>query len=453
MTLFTETLPPADQPYLVPENWVWVRFGQINTRISKTIDPAKRPDETFELYSVPSFDEQIPEFLTGEEIKSSKQLVVEGDVLLCKINPKINRVWMVGNFSAHKKIASSEWIVITPSHEIYRSYLLWCLQGHDFRNLFTSQVAGVGGSLMRARPKDVVDYPIPVPPLPEQRRIAAKLDALLGKLREARALIDEARESFALRRAAILHQAFSGKLTAAWRAEHSETASRSGELFDADIEETPYDIPETWKWVKLKEIGEIVTGTTPSKKRDDFYGNDFPLFKPTDLNQGYFVYQAQDNLSDLGSHETRILPEKSTMVTCIGATIGKAGFLRRKGSTNQQINSIVPSAHMIPEYVYWGVNSHVFQQSIIENASATTLPILNKSRFGNLAFPLAPFEEQREIVRQLESLLGHETAAAGLLDMDDELDLLEQSILSRAFRGGLGTNDPAEPPVQLQGCV
>ena len=438
-------VPDAEQPYPVPDNWAWVTLDQINQRISKTIDPTKTPDASFELYSVPSFDEQRPECLTGSDIKSSKQRVNEGDVLLCKINPHLNRVWIVGNFSSHQKIASSEWIVITPLEQVLNQYMRRYLQSNDFRNLLTSQVAGIGGSLVRAQPKNVRQYPVPVPPLAEQRRIVATLDSLLGKLRAARDLLDAARDSFALRRAAILHKAFSGQLTAEWRKEHLDLARPEFE----EYQEQPYKLPETWKWVKLKEIGEIVTGTTPSKKRNDFYGNDVPLFKPTDLNQGYFVYEAQDNLSFIGSAETRMLPEKSVMVTCIGATIGKTGFLRVNGATNQQINSVVPNADIVSEYVYFAVNSHVFQQNIKDHSSATTLPILNKTRFGKLPFPLAPIEEQREIVRRLDALLTHEAEAAALLDMDEHLNLLEQSILARAFRGELGTRDPADAPAVI----
>ena len=148
-------VPDAEQPYPVPDNWAWVTLDQINQRISKTIDPTKTPDASFELYSVPSFDEQRPECLTGSDIKSSKQRVNEGDVLLCKINPHLNRVWIVGNFSSHQKIASSEWIVITPLEQVLNQYMRRYLQSNDFRNLLTSQVAGIGGSLVRAQPKNV----------------------------------------------------------------------------------------------------------------------------------------------------------------------------------------------------------------------------------------------------------------------------------------------------------
>ena len=92
------------------------------------------------------------------------------------------------------------------------------------------------------------------------------------------------------------------------------------------------------------------------------------------------------------------------------------------------------------------MQSLIYWTQITDLKRGIAQPGVNANKLSTLIFPLPSLKEQREIVRQLESLLGHETDAAGLLDMDDELDLLEQSILSRAFRGELGTNDPAEPP-------
>ena len=431
MTLFTETLPPADQPYAVPENWVWMTLKQINTRISKTVDPTKRLHETFELYSVPSFDEYIPEFLTGEDIKSSKQAVAEGDILLCKINPRINRVWIVGNFSAHQKIASSEWIVIRTSHVVYNHYLLWCLRGHDFRHLFTSQVAGVGGSLMRARPKDVIDYPIPIPPFPEQRRIASKLDALLGKLREARALIDEARESFALRRAAILHQAFSGKLTAHWRAEHRQSESKKVKLNEVSLT------------IKIGPFGSML-------HKADYITGGIPLINPAHIKGQKITSDldftvSQEKCIELSEYVLAendiIMGRRGEMGRCALITKIEHGWLCGTGSL-----FIRPDKVIHPQYLFYALNSNDVKSYLKASSQGSTMDNLNLKIIKNIEIPLPPLEEQREIVRQLDSLLGHETDAAALLDMDDELDLLEQSILSRAFRGELGTNDPAEPP-------
>lgn len=101
--------------------------------------------------------------------------VAEGDVLLCKINPHLNRVWIVKRRMAQMKLlASSEWIVIR-SNEIMPEYLVLVMQSPYFRELMMSNVSGVGGSLMRAQPTFVKKYMLPIPPIGEQKRIIEKV--------------------------------------------------------------------------------------------------------------------------------------------------------------------------------------------------------------------------------------------------------------------------------------
>ena len=209
-------VPIEEQPYEVPPNWCWVRLKNINTYKGSQLDPSKYSNEEFELYSVPSFDSDYPEVVKGKEIKSSKQIVEINDVLLCKINPRINRVWKVSGHTKNKLIASSEWIIIRNSN-INSDYFMYCLRVQYFRQLMLSSVVGVGGSLTRAQPKNVKNYPIPLPPLPEQQRIVDLIERLYAKLDEAKEKVQTAIDSFELRKAAILHKAFTGELTKAWR--------------------------------------------------------------------------------------------------------------------------------------------------------------------------------------------------------------------------------------------
>src|SRR5215510_12742316 len=95
----------------LPNGWVHVCLEELGMRPTITVDPSKEPAKEWELWSVPSFPAGRPEVLTGAEIGSTKQRVHEGDVLLCKINPRINRVWVVSEAHDLEQIASSEWIV------------------------------------------------------------------------------------------------------------------------------------------------------------------------------------------------------------------------------------------------------------------------------------------------------------------------------------------------------
>ena len=215
------------------------------------------------------------------------------------------------------------------------------------------------------------------------------------------------------------------------------------------IDEVPFELPEGWEWCRLGEIQQVVTGSTPTKKNDEYYGNDYPFYKPTDLDAAYYVMDAQDNLSSLGYEEARKLPEKSILVTCIGATIGKTGLIRREGSCNQQINAILPNSNISPEFSYFVCISSFFQNNIIQNASATTLPILNKSKFEELLFPLPPLAEQHRIVQKVEQLL---TIVDTIEQLQEELKTLikqtKNQVLNYAIAGKLTHQDPNDEPAE-----
>lgn len=153
----------------------YTKLKNVNCYTSENINPSKYPKEVFEMYSVPIYETGHPEYLRGEEIASSKSLVKKNDILLCKINPRINRVWIVQDESDKINIASSEWIVIR-SDEYNPEFLAWYFRSPKFQKLMTSEVTGIGGSLTRAQPKRVAEYPVPVLQVTEQNEIANVLN-------------------------------------------------------------------------------------------------------------------------------------------------------------------------------------------------------------------------------------------------------------------------------------
>lgn len=153
----------------------YTKIKNINEYKSKSINPMKTPDTVFEMYSVPTYGTGHPEYLSGSEIGSNKVEVQKNDVLLCKINPRINRVWVVADESGHQSVASSEWIVVRNS-SYNPEFLAWYFRSPRFRKLMTSEVTGIGGSLTRAQPKAVAEYPVPVMDRGDQDRYAEILN-------------------------------------------------------------------------------------------------------------------------------------------------------------------------------------------------------------------------------------------------------------------------------------
>lgn len=200
-------------------------------------------------------------------------------------------------------------------------------------------------------------------------------------------------------------------------------------------EEQPYEVPENWVWVRLGAIAEIVTGGTPSKKHPEYYGGNFPFYKPSDLDQGRLTYDASEYLSEEGKKVSRIIPKNSTAVCCIGS-IGKCGYLMCEGTTNQQINSAIPKINSLCMYYYLCTEN--FVQNLLSMASATTIAIVNKSKMESCAFPLPPLSEQQRIVERIEELFAKlDEAKERLQEVADSFAVRKAAILHKAFTGEL----------------
>lgn len=200
-------------------------------------------------------------------------------------------------------------------------------------------------------------------------------------------------------------------------------------------EEQPYEVPENWVWVRLGAIAEIVTGGTPSKKHPEYYGGNFPFYKPSDLDQGRLTYDASEYLSEEGKKVSRIIPKNSTAVCCIGS-IGKCGYLMCEGTTNQQINSAIPKINSLCLYYYLCTEN--FVQELLSMASATTIAIVNKSKMESCAFPLPPLSEQQRIFERIEELFAKlDEAKERLQEVADSFAVRKAAILHKAFTGEL----------------
>ena len=419
-------VPESEQPYKVPANWCWVSLQTIDQYQASSIDPSKYPDTLFELYSVPSSADNYPEIVLGCEIGSTKQSVQKGDVLLCKINPRINRVWKVSQYTESALLASSEWIIIRNS-KIVSDYLMHCFRAPYFREYMLSNVSGVGGSLMRAQPKYVKTYPVPVPPLPEQQRIVDRIESLFARLDEAKQKAQDALDSFETRKAAILHKVFTGELTSQWRKEHGVGM-------------------ESWETKKYSEICNIVRGGSPRPAGSpEFYGGNIPFMKVADItrNTGPYVNSTEYTIKEAGLKKTRMVDRNTLLLTNSGATLGVPAICTFKTTFNDGIAAFLglnPDT-LLFHYYFW--TSKTAALRAINKGAAQ--PNLNTDIIGNVEISLPRENEQCEIVRLLDNLLAKEQqakeAAEGVLE---QIDLIKKAILARAFRGELGTNDPGE---------
>ncbi len=444
----------------LPKGWVWTSLGEVTndpqygwtTRASSmgTLHLLRTTDITSGLIdwsSVP-FCEKEP-----ENVK--KYLLEDGDIVISRAG-SVGYSYLVN--SPKRSIFASYLIRFKPL--INRNFLAYFLKSPIYWEAISEKSIGIAMANVNASKLKQIE--VPLPPLAEQQRIVNKIEELFTNLDKGVESLNQAKSKLKIYRQAILKYAMEGKLTEKWREENKEKVEPASVLlekikkennimksyFNEDFHKS--ELPKNWSELRVKDIGEIVTGTTPSKSINEYYGHDCSFFKPKDLNKGYYVKTSEDGLSFKGMEKARILPIKSILVTCIGATIGKTGFTRVEGASNQQINAIIPFENVIPEFIYFYSISPQFQKNIIVNSSSTTLPILNKSKFEILKLFIPPLEEQQEIVTRIEKLFSladyiEETANSKL----EESKVLRQSILKKAFEGKLVPQDPNDEPAEV----
>ena len=234
-------------------------------------------------------------------------------------------------------------------------------------------------------------------------------------------------------RAAILQAAMQGKLTKqlpedgnaqdllTYRRDDYDKKHKSTAISE---NEKPFSIPSTWQWIRIGDFFETITGGTPSKTHIEYYGGDYAFFKPSDLDAGKYITNASGYLTEAGRIASRQLPVNTILVCCIGS-IGKVAIMGVEGTTNQQINAILPNGNVDIEYLYYAIKSPVFFEKIWSLASSTTISIVNKSKMDSIIIPLPPLAEQKRIVEKVDELM------ARVADLEQSTDALAS--LKKAF--------------------
>ena len=249
---------------------------------------------------------------------------------------------------------------------------------------------------------------IALPPLEEQKRIISTVENLFQIVD----IIDNGSIDISMAiskvKAQILDLAIHGKLVSQDPSDEPaiELLKRINPSFvPCDNAHDTNQLPDSWCWTTLGDVCELVTGSTPSKLHPEYYGGDFPFYKPTDLDAGRHVNIPSEFLTDEGKNVSRIIPVGSTAICCIGS-IGKCGYIEKEGTTNQQINTAVPSKSLSPLYLYYFCNSSYFIDELSADSSAITISIVNKSKLSKMLISLPPYNEQLRIVAKIEELFA-----------------------------------------------
>lgn len=424
-------VPESEQPYKAPKNWCWTRLGQLYQINPKNVaddftDAAFIPMEKIAAGFVNEYSFEIQPW---SKAKKGHTQFADGDVAFAKISPCFeNRKSMLLNGLPNGIGGGTTELVILRQAYMHPKYTFWFVSQEQFIRGGVATYSGTVGQ-QRISMDYVRTYPIPVPPLAEQQRIVDRIESLFAKLDEAKQKAQESLDSFETRKAAILHKAFTGELTAQWRKEHGVGM-------------------ESWENVSVSEICHSLKYGTAKKSSSE---GTVVVIRMGNLQDGEISW---DDLAYSNDEEDiekyKLIPGDVLFNrTNSPALVGKTSIYRGEYPAiyaGYLIKLDYDRSRVIGDYLNYSLNTVSAKEYCNSvKTDGVNQSNINAKKIGAYRFDMPKINEQTEIVRLLNDLLAKEQqakeVAQGVLE---QIELIKKAILARAFRGQLGTNDPSE---------
>jgi type I restriction enzyme S subunit len=301
-----------------------------------------------------------------------------------------------------------------------RNFLYYSIQQYKNQLERVSQ----GSTFAAINSADLYNFLINIYPLPHQRKIARILTTVDNIIEKTEAAIAK----YKAIKQGMMHDLFT-------RGIDVKTGKLRPKFEDASqlYKESPLGwIPKEWEVKRLDEIGQVVTGNTPSTTNQKYYGSDYLFISPADIGKTKYLVDSEKKLSVLGYKISRGIPVGSICVVCIGSTIGKMAINRHDCATNQQINTIITNNNTLNEYYYYSINRYVKKQLYIE-AGLQAVPIVNKSTFEKLKIAMPHNEKESDtIAKRLGSMDAY---IEKLTIEEDKLLIIKQGLMQDLLTG------------------
>jgi len=499
-----DTLP------LHPKGWVWVRLGEIcfEPQYGWTTRAITKGNihllRTSDITSGSVIWDKVP-FCEKEPLEKDKYVLKDGDIV-------ISRAGSVG-YSC---------LIKNPKDAIFASYLI------RFRTLINEKYLAfflksplywhsilerrLGITIPNVNASKLKQIPLPLPPLPEQQRIVAKIEELFTKLDAGVEALKKAKEQIKRYRQAVLKYAFEGKLTEEWRksfelsilndelkqtqnpqlntqnstfktenstfnTQHSkfttqnyESASvlleqikeerkkklgkKYKELPPIDTSELP-ELPEGWVWVRLDNCSELITkGESPKWQGFNYIEDGIPFIRSENVLWGKVDISNTVKIPiDFHNKLKRSqIKGYDILINLVGASIGRCGVVQSNinaANINQAVALIRTNNLLAPFYLMYLLLSPKFQQIIHSNKVETARPNISLEDLKTLILPLLPLPEQHRIVEEIERRFSVADEVEKAIDNSlKQAERLRQSILKKAFEGKLVPQDPNDEPAE-----
>ncbi len=426
-------VPVEEQPYPIPENWCWVTIGAIaSVKGGKRIPKGNKLVEykTDHPYiRVTDFDnlsiatEQV-KYIDEETFKLIRNYTISTQDVYISIAGTIGKVGIIPDDLDGANLTENA-AKITNIRGVEKNFLLWLLESE------VAQSQMRDATISTTQPKlalfRIENVKFPLSPLTEQQRIVSRIESLFAKLDEAKEKAQAVVDGFELRKSAILHKAFTGELTERWRKEHEVRL-------------------DSWKRKKYSELCSIVRGGSPRPAGNpEFYNGNIPFMKVADItrNPGPYVNSTEYTIKEAGLKKTRMVRANTLLLTNSGATLGVPAICTFDTTFNDGIAAFLGlnSECLLFHYYFW--MSKTAELRAINKGAAQ--PNLNTDIIGSVEVDMPREAEQKEIIHILDKLIEKEQQAKEAAEaVLDQIDTMKKAILARAFRGELGTNDPAE---------
>lgn len=433
-------VPDWEWPYKLPENWCWVRLYSLAHIISKGTTPKGGKDAYVEkgirFLRIENINEDGS--ISHENIKHITEEMHTGflrrsilckDDILISIAGTLGKTGIVGEADLPLNTNQAISFVRLIRGNLLPQYIKMSIDNPKTQDMLISQTKVT--SIPNLTLEIIGNCAIPLAPLAEQQRIVDRIENLFSKLDEAKEKAQTVVDSFETRKAAILHKAFTGELTAKWREEHGVGM-------------------ESWEYKTFEAIVENMQNGLA--KRKGISGTPYVVLRLANLTDcGFNTDDLREILLDekeQANYELR--PNDVIMIRVNGSkdNVGKQYLI-----TNQHhwafcdhIIRIQYSNRLLPQYMIYFSRSKNYRIYVKENiVSSAGQNTISRKGMAGLVVPIPCLNEQFEIVHILDDLFSKEQqskeAAEAVLD---QIDLMKKSILARAFRGELGTNDPSE---------
>jgi type I restriction enzyme S subunit len=411
----------TEGPYKLPEGWRWVQLGELCTINPRRPRLQREPGIPTTFVPMSAVDDESGTIVAAEErpfeqVRNGYTYFEENDVLFAKITPCMEN----GKAAIARRLlggigfGSTEFHVLRPHASVVPEWIWLFVRQERFREDAKKSFRG-GVGQQRVPQEFLEQYLVPLPPLAEQRRIVARIEELMGRVREARRLRQEAQKD----------------AERLWQSVLAQTFPRPGS-----------ELPEGWRWVRLGEVAKAVNGFGFPKRFQGRSSGPIAFLKVSDLNSAANdpeVTVAANYVDEgiVNALKARAFKPGTIVFPKIGGAIAtnkkrKLGIL---ATFDNNIMGLVPRPeNILADYLL----QFMYTVDLSELSKTGPVPSIRQSMVEGLQIPLPPLAEQRRIVAELEAVRGKlQALKGGQAETDSELQRLERAILDKAFRGEL----------------